>query len=292
MKKVLITGANGFLGQHLFVYLSKRNYEVIATGRGPCKLVSKDTAVYEEAELTDRHEVIAMLNKHQPDVIVHTAAMSKPDECNNDKGKCLQVNVAATKYLLEASNAFFIYISTDFIFGENGPHDEHQQPDPLNFYGESKLLAEKVVKDSGKAYAIVRPVFIYGKVFEGSRDTFLHWVKKNLEQGNKIKVVSDQQRTPTYVDDICAGIDAIITRQATGAFHLAGKDILSPYQMAVTTANVLGLDTSLIENVTSETFPEPVRRAKRSGLIIQKAIAQLDYVPVSFDEGVRLSFNQ
>ena len=119
---------------------------------------------------------------------------------------------------------------------------------------------------------------------------FLHWVKTNLEAGKKIKVVSDQQRTPTFVNDICNGIISIINKKVTGAFHLAGKDVLSPYQMAVITAEVLGLDSSLIENVTSETFPEPVKRAKRSGLLIDKAKATLGYEPVSFAEGVKASF--
>jgi dTDP-4-dehydrorhamnose reductase len=122
------------------------------------------------------------------------------------------------------------------------------------------------------------------------RPSFLHWVKNSLEQNKQIKVVSDQLRTPTYVYDICKGIESIITEQKTGVYHLAGKDILSPYQMAVTTANVLGLDSGLIVNVTSETFPEPVTRAKRSGLKIDKAREELEYEPVSFEQGVGYTF--
>lgn len=238
-----------------------------------------------------------MVAEVMPDVIVHTAAMSKPDECNKDKEECLRQNVAATQYLLEASRALqkpptqFIYISTDFIFGENGPHSEDDAPGPLNFYGESKLLAEECVIKSGIHYSIVRPVFIYGPSYNDMRPTFLHWVKNNLEQGQKIKVVSDQKRTPTYVMDICSGIETIISKGLKGAYHLAGKDVLSPYQMAVTAANVLRLDAALIENVTSETFTEPVKRAKHSGLKIDKAQNEFSYKPVSFEEGVKLTFN-
>jgi dTDP-4-dehydrorhamnose reductase len=289
MQKILITGVNGFLGQHLALHLLNRKYEIIGTGRGSSRLPNVDAA-YEDVELTDRLAIARLLNKHRPDVIVHTAALSKPDECNNDKDLCLAINVEATRNLLQTQTSLFVYISTDFIFGEDGPHSEYSSPAPLNFYGESKLMAEEVVKQKGIAYAIVRPVFIYGKAWPGMRPSFLHWVKNSLEQGRTIKVVSDQQRTPTLVNDICAGIEAIIERKATGDYHLAGKDILSPYQMAVTTAEVLGLDTFLIENVTSETFPEPVRRAKKSGLKIEKARRELDYNPVSFSEGVRLTF--
>jgi dTDP-4-dehydrorhamnose reductase len=289
--KILVTGANGFLGQHLCLHLAAKGLDVIATGRGACRIPLQDNIIYEQAELTNKSDVEDILSRHKPDVVVHTAAMSKPDECNNNRELAIEVNVDATKNLLDSSDTHFIYISTDFIFGEDGPHSEDEVPNPLNFYGETKLMAEEAVKSSEGLYTIVRPVFIYGKVWEGLRPTFLHWVKNNLEHGKSIKVVSDQLRTPTYINDICNGIFSIIERKATGTYHLAGKDILSPYQMAIKTANTLGLDTSLIEDVTSETFPEPVRRAKRSGLKIEKAMQELNYSPVTFEEGVNLMFS-
>ena len=83
---------------------------------------------------------------------------------------------------------------------------------------------------------------------------------------------------------------AMIEKRITGDFHLAGRDILSPYQMAISVANILGLDASLIEPVTSETFPEPVVRAKHSGLKIDKARNILGYEPISFEEGIHLTF--
>jgi len=141
-------------------------------------------------------------------------------------------------------------------------------------------------------YTIVRPVFIYGPVWNGVRSTFLHWVKNNLEQGKQIKVVSDQTRTPTFVLDICKGIETILQQKQQGDFHLAGKDLLSPYDMAIAVASFLKLDAALIEKVTSESFKEPVQRAKRSGLKIDKAKRLLNYDPVDFAKGVELTFNQ
>lgn len=292
--KILVTGANGFLGQHLTLFLVNKGYEVIACSRGACRISGPSLFQYYPVELTKENEVSALISLVQPQLIIHTAAMSKPDECENDKATCLLHNVESTKFLLQACKALqarFIYVSTDFIFGENGPHGEDETPAPLNFYGESKLLAEQLVINSGLKYEIVRPVFIYGPVLEGMRPSFLHWVKHNLEQQKPIKVVSDQQRTPTFVTDICKGIEAIIDQKQEGAFHLAGKDILSPYEMAVAVAGFLGLDAALIVNVTSDTFIETVQRAKRSGLKINKARAVLGYEPVSFEEGVQLTFN-
>lgn len=291
--KILITGANGFLGQHLSLYLAANNNAVYASGRGACKIPSTNNIFYTPLELTNKLEVEAAINKIRPSIIIHTAAMSKPDECDVNREICVLNNVTASEYLVTAANkvdAKIIYVSTDFIFGEGGPHSEDDQPNPLNFYGESKLMAEQFVKANAMQYAIMRPVFIYGEIWQGVRPTFLHWVKNNLEQHKKIKVVSDQFRTPTFVMDLCKGIEAMIEKNVTGDFHLAGKNILSPYDMAITVADVLQLDKTLIESVTSETFPEPVKRAKHSGLKIDKARKILGYEPVSFEEGVRLSF--
>ncbi len=294
--RILITGVNGFLGQHLHFYLTKRGHTVFGAGRGVCRLREDIGKQYQSLDLTDAVAVATVVNNIQPDIIIHTAAISKPDECETNRPHCLLHNVEATKHLLNAHAAtkanekLFIFTSTDFIFGENGPHNEDDIPSPLNFYGGSKLLAEEAVKNSGLDHAIVRPVFIYGEAWEGLRPSFLHWVKNSLEAGKHIKVVADQWRTPTFVQDICRGIRNIILRQKKGAYHLAGKDILSPFQMAVKTAQVLGLDETLIEPVTADTFPEPVKRAKRSGLHINKAIKELKYDPVSFSEGVQRSF--
>jgi dTDP-4-dehydrorhamnose reductase len=295
VKKILITGANGFLGQHLVVYLSEKGYDVAALGRNECRIPATEKKfTYYNIELTNTQDVHHILKQIAPSVTIHTAAMSKPDECDMNRAACLENNVAITTCLAEAArnvNSRFIHLSTDFIFGEGGPHAENDVPAPLNFYGETKLMAEQVLQTIIPGVVIVRPVFIYGKVWEGLRPSFLHWVKNNLEQGKTIKVVSDQLRTPTYAGDICKGIELIIKKKSTGCFHLAGKDILSPYDMALTVANTLNMDSGFIEKVDSNSFPETVKRARRSGLLIERAERELDYKPVSFEKGVQLTFN-
>lgn len=291
---ILVTGANGFLGQHLSVFLANNGFQVIAVSRGERKMPEKKNIIFYDIELTNVSKLKTVFSSFKPAVVVHTAAMSKPDECHANKALCLLNNVDVTGQLLQLAaeySSHFMYVSTDFIFGENGPHTEDAEANPLNFYGESKWMAEQLVRGSGLTYNIIRPVFIYGKVLTGMRPSFLHWVKQNLEQGKSIKVVTDQLRTPTYVEDICKGIYAIINKKAQGAYHLAGKDLLSPFNMALTVADILKLDAALIEPVTADTFPETVVRAKRSGLQIEKAIRELDYAPVSFAEGVALTFS-
>lgn len=293
--KVLITGANGFLGQHLTLFLSQKKFDVIACGRGACRIPGISNFIYSSIDLTNKETVYELVQKTNPDVIIHASAISKPDDCEANKENCILQNVEVTKYLIEAcrnlKKVHFIYVSTDFVFGENGPHSEEDNPNPLNFYGESKLSAEFLINKSKLAFTIIRPVFIYGPVWEGLRPSFLHWIKNNLEEHKKIKVVSDQHRTPTFVIDICKAIETIILNKKTGVFHIAGKEILSPYQMATRVCAFLGLDAALIEDVTSESFKEIVVRAKKSGLKIEKAIKELNYDPTDFEKGIELTFN-
>jgi dTDP-4-dehydrorhamnose reductase len=292
--KVLVTGANGFTGQHLVKTLVNKGFEVIASSRNESKLTSYSNLTYYNCELTDVRNVENLFDLTRPDAVIHTAAMSKPDECAANPELCTANNIQATQYLLEAAtkvgSQHFVYLSTDFIFGENGPHAEEDAPAPLNLYGASKLDAEALVNASSINSTIVRPVFMYGPVWENLRPSFIQWVASKLKNGEPIKVVTDQARTPTYIGDLCWGIQKIINDQVSGVFHLAGKDIVSPYDMAVAVAKQLNLPLGLIEPVTASTFPEPVKRAQRSGLKIDKAVNELGYAPHSFAAALQKCF--
>jgi dTDP-4-dehydrorhamnose reductase len=292
--KVLVTGANGFTGQHLVKTLVNKGFEVIATSRNESKLTSYSNLTYYNCELTDVRNVENLFDLTRPDAVIHTAAMSKPDECAANPELCTANNIQVTQYLLDAATKVgtnhFVYLSTDFIFGEGGPHAEEDAPAPLNLYGASKLEAEALVNAASLKTTIIRPVFMYGPVWENLRPSFIQWVAGKLQNGEPIKVVTDQARTPTYIGDLCWGIRKIINDKVSGTFHLAGKDIVSPYDMAVAVAKHFDLPLGLIEPVTASTFPEPVKRAQRSGLKIDKAVITLGYAPHSFVEALQKCF--
>ena len=292
--KVLVTGANGFTGQHLIKNLVNKEFEVVATSRNKSQLPSYSNLSYYNIELTDVRNVENLFDLTRPNAVIHSAAMSKPDECAANPDLCTANNITATQHLLDAATKVgtnhFVYLSTDFIFGEGGPHAEDDVPAPLNLYGASKLEAEALVNAASIKTTIVRPVFMYGPVWENLRPSFIQWVAGKLQNAEPIKVVTDQARTPTYIGDLCWGIRKIIKNQVPGTFHLAGKDIVSPYDMAVAVAKHLGLPVSLIEPVTASTFPEPVKRAGRSGLKIDKAVSALGYAPHSFAEALQKCF--
>lgn len=291
--KVLITGSNGLLGQHLIpLFLQDGKYDVIATGRGPNRFPLRDKYTYEAVNLRDAGSVKQLVEKHQPDIIIHGGAMSQVDDCEKNKDACWDTNVGATRYLVHAAencNAFFLFLSTDFVFdGLQGPYGEDAAVNPINYYGTSKVAAERLVINSKLKWAIVRTVLVYGVVADPHRNNMITWVKNNLQQGKKVKVVDDQWRTPTLCHDLAKGCLLIADKKATGIFNISGNEILTPYDMAIKTAEFFKLDTSLVEKISAKTLAQPAARPTKTGLLIDKAEKELGYQPRTFAEGLEI----
>lgn len=294
MKKVLVTGANGFVGYYLVKLLLRSGHFVLATGRGPNLLpfVGPDFR-YKELDFTNEASVDAVLLHERPDVVVHLGAISKPDECEQERERAFLHNVTGTQYLLATAQelcAHFIFLSTDFVFdGEKGMYSETDERSPVNYYGQTKLLAEDAVMCYAGLWTIVRTVLVYGRPFQ-SRQNIVSNVANGLREGKSLKIFTDQLRTPTYVEDLAKGLLAIIEKKAGGIFHLSGKDIRSPYAIAVAVAHRFGYDTNLIQPVTESEFDQPARRPPRTGFNLTKARTELGYEPISFLEGLQKTF--
>jgi len=295
--RILLTGANGLLGQHILARVAAHPaHEWIATGKGPCRFSCNEPIVYESLDIADREAVRALCDRYRPDAIIHAAAMTHVDACEQQKATCWQINVEGTHHLIEAARAtgsFFLLVSTDFIFnGEAGPYTEEDVPDPVNYYGLSKLCAEQLVRASGLPWAIARTVLVYGNIPGREKSNIVHWIVQQLQQGHSIRMVDDQWRTPTWAADLAEGCWQIVSQQACGVFHLAGPDMLTPYAMAQQIAEVWHLPAKLIQPVNSLSFQQPARRPPRTGLIIQKAIQQLHYQPHAFTESLHIIHKQ
>jgi len=296
MKKVLVTGANGFLGKHLVSLLLQKGYHVTAVAKGENRLPVKASEGfrYYDVDITDDFLLHRVMEKEAPHTIVHAAAMTQVDGCQLNQLACEAVNVQATARLLvsaEACSRHFIYISTDFVFdGEKGDYKEEDDMSPVNWYGFTKVQAESIVETSGIPFTIVRTCLVYGNTLAGTRDNIVSWVKKSISAGKQIKVVSDQWRTPTYVEDLAKGIWLIIEKGATGVYHISGKDKLTPYDMALQTAAFCKLDKSFIEKVDAASFSEPAKRPPKTGLNISKAGRELGFEPLSFEQGLKKMF--
>lgn len=293
--KILLTGANGLLGQKLVALLSQRpEVELVATGRGPNRLGAWYPHVrFVPLDVTVGPQVQQVLARERPTYVIHTAAMTNVDECELNQAACWLQNVTAVAHLAATCAALGIHLtqlSTDFIFdGSAGPLAEEAVAAPISHYGASKLAAERLVQaTAGLRWAIARTVLVYGVLRGGGRTNIVLWVRDSLRAGKAIKVVDDQWRTPTLAEDLAQGCWLLAQRKAQGIYHISGEEMLTPHAMALRVADYFGLDKSLIERVDASTFSQPARRPARTGFVIDKAKEELGYQPHSFEEGIAM----
>ena len=297
MKKVLITGANGLLGQKLIdLYLTKQDRTVIGTGVGPCRHDRKGSFKYEELDITNEADVMALITEIKPDTVINTAAMTNVDACESDREGCDKLNIDAVRYLVNACNvnrAHLIHISTDFIFdGTHGPVSEEEAPKPLSYYGWSKYKGEQEVTQHSQSYAILRTVLVYGVVSDMSRGNIVLWAKGALEKQQPMKVVNDQFRTPTLAEDLAMGCYLAEVKEAKGIFNISGKDFLRIDELVIRVANFFGYDTACVSTTSSDVLNQAAKRPPITGFIIDKARKELGYEPHSFEDGLAIVAGQ
>lgn len=297
MKKILVTGSNGLLGQKLVYKLKDRSdVELIATARGENRLLDQSGYRFTSLDIGDKANVDSVIDGVKPDHIIHTAAMTQVDDCELDHAACDRANVDAVQYIVDAAernNCHLVHISTDFIFnGKEGPYDEEGVADPLSYYGNAKWKGEQIVQSSNLNWAILRTVLVYGIVDNMSRSNIVLWAKGALEKGDPINVVDDQFRSPTLAEDLADGCILTVEKNATGIYNISGKDQFSIIDLVKEVADYYGLDKSLINPVSSETLNQPAKRPPITGFILDKARKELGYDPHSFQEGIALMEKQ
>ncbi len=296
MKKYLITGSNGLLGQKLVYELLKRSdIEVVATSVGENRLINKSGYVYESLDITDKKQVENIFLKHQPDVVINTAAMTNVDACETKRDECWKLNVNAVENIVDAicvcsPNTHLIHLSTDFIFdGEKGSeYVETDKPNPGSYYALSKYESEKVLVKSSIKWSVARTIIVYGIVDNMSRSNIVLWAKDALTKGQNINVVDDQFRSPTLAEDLADGCILIADKNATGIYHLSGPNTMSILELVYVVADYWKLDKSLITPSKSTNLNQAAKRPPRTGFDISKAKRELGYSPHSFSEGLAI----
>ena len=293
MKTVLITGSNGLLGQKLTdLYLQNLEIKLIATGRGINRHPIKQGYTYAEMDITNPQQVQQVIEKYHPKCIIHTAAMTNVDACELDHEACVLQNITAVENVVKTAkivNAHLIHLSTDFIFdGTAGPYKEDTKPNPLSFYGDSKLQAEQIVKHGSDNWAIARTVLVYGLVADMSRSNIVLWAKDALENKKPIKVVDDQYRTPTLAEDLAMGCCLLEQHKAKGIYNISGKDYMNIYELVSRVAKYFGYEMDIVTKVNSHTLSQPAIRPPVTGFDISKAMKELGYNPHSFEEGIEI----
>lgn len=293
MKTILVTGSNGLLGQKITErLLETKQFNLVATAKGPNRFPVNEGYVYAEMDILDPENVRQVVEQHQPDAIIHTAAMTNVDTCEAQQELAHQLNVESVKTLIdlaELHNIQLVHLSTDFIFdGANGPYDELAAPNPLSYYGKTKLEAEEVLKNSSCRWAILRTIIVYGIVSDMSRSNIVLWAKGALEKGAPINVVNDQWRMPTLAEDLADCCLLAVEKDAQGVYNASGKDMMSISELVSRVADYWNLDKNLINEVSAETLNQTAKRPVRTGFILDKTINDLGYNPHSFEEGLAI----
>ena len=290
--KILITGSNGLLGQNLIALFlkDKKSYEIFGFSKGKNRSGRTDFE-YQSIDITKKELLIEKTVQINPDFIINTAAMTNVDACENDRIGCFDLNVNVVQNLTDICseiNAHLIHLSTDFIFdGEKGNYTETDAPNPLSYYGETKLLSEEILEKSTINFTILRTILVYGLVNDMSRSNIILWVKEMLENKKEITIVDDQFRTPTFVEDLALACKISVDKKATGVFNISSNQLLSIFEIAQEIADVFDLDKSLIKPISTSTLNQTATRKKKTGFDLSKTNRVIEFYPKSFKEDLQ-----
>lgn len=257
--KILGTGLNGLIGTRVTELLKdKYEFENISRAAG--------------VDITNFESVLNKISSSSAEIVLHLAAYTdvKKAEAEKDLGvesQAWKINVLGTQNVAKACNQTgkkLIHISTDMVLGgDNMPPSgfgEDADYNPLSFYAITKCEAEKIVRSLATPWLIVRTAYPFRASFE--KPDFVRFFKEWLLSGKSISVLSDRIISPTFIDDLAIGLDALITQDALGIYHATGSQILSVYDAVVLVAKTFNLDTNLVSKTTRKEFlvgrpPEP-----------------------------------
>ena len=291
-KKVVVTGSNGLLGQNLVALLLENDldYEVFGLSRGKNRSGRNDFH-YVDIDVTNQELLRKEIKTIQPHFIVNTAAMTNVDACENDQLGCFDLNVNVVQSLIDVCveiDAHLIHLSTDFIFdGVKGNYTENSKPNPLSYYGETKLISEQIIQRSKVKHTILRTILVYGLVNDMSRSNIVLWVKESLENNKEVTIVDDQYRTPTYVGDLALACKLSMDKNAMGVYHVSSNTLLSIYEIALEIADAFQLNKNLIKPIATSTLNQTASRPAKTGFDLSKINTILGLYPKSFQEDLQ-----
>jgi dTDP-4-dehydrorhamnose reductase len=296
MPRIMITGSNGLLGQKIVELLSRSSsYNLLLTSKQERSVFSESSLTYRQLDASKRHDVKAVVDEFEPEVIINTAAVTNVDQCETERELAWHVNVGSVENLIHSAKlvgAKIIQISTDYIFdGKNGPYSEDDRPNPLSYYGRTKLASENLLKTSGMSFAIARTMVLYGTGYS-VKTNFALWLLKNLSDGKPTRVIDDQIGNPTLADDLAYGVVKILELGRSGIYHISSPDLVSRYDFALALTKVFHLDKKLLTPIKSSSLKQAAPRPLKSGFITLKAQVELGLRLSGIQQGLTILKNQ
>ncbi len=286
--KLLITGASGLYGSKLAKLALDRGIEVYSSDIQGLSTYGN----FVKLDIADKAKVDEAFRTIKPDMVVHAATLTDVDKCELNKELAWRVNVEGTKNIAEASQragSFLVYISTDYVFsGEKGCYVESDSPDPVNYYGMTKLEAETIVMQSlpESDFFIGRPSVMYGSTPAAGKVNFALWLIETLRKGERVRIVTDQWNTPTLNTSLAEMTLEVLDRRLSGIYHTCGATRVSRFEFATKIADTFGLDKSLIDKVSSSQFSWPAKRPTDSSLDTSMAQRTLQAKPLEMDKAL------
>ena len=290
MKRILICGSNGLVGQRLALMLgSQTEYEVLNTSRQRSFVFDDRLFDYTQLDITKKSDVKSLISSFHPTTIINAAAAADVDWCELHREEAWGINVMGVENLIEATRkvgARLIHISTDYVFdGTHGPYAEDDKPNPISYYGKTKLASENAVRIAAIPHTILRTIVLYGNGI-GVRDNFPIRVIKSLRAGKNICCAEDQISNPTHVNDLAFAAIKSFELNRDGIYHICGKEHISRYEFAVRVAEHFALDKSLITRVKSADLKQAANRPLVTGFITLKSETELGLKPMDIEQGL------
>jgi len=293
-KNILITGSNGLLGQKLaFLFSQSDYYKILLASKQPKSVFGKSLP-YQTVDTGVKQEITRCIREFAPDVIINAAAMTDVDGCEEHREKAYTANVTSVENIVTAAKAgtHIIHFSTDYIFdGKNGPYDESAIPNPLSYYGKTKLASENILRGSNFDYSILRTMVLYGTGMN-VKTNFALWVIRSLEENKTIRLVNDQLGNPTLADDLAYATLRVVEIERSGIYHIAGREIVSRFDFARAIAEVFAFDESLISPIATAELKQKAPRPLNSGLLTLKAESELDIKMSGVKKGLTTLYHQ
>ena len=279
MGKALIEKANG-------------KFEIAATYKGEYEMRSAGRVKYYNLDIRDKKKYCDLFKEFKPDAVIHAAGIGNPDYAQKYKKETRELNFGGTKGIIENCEKLgskFIYISSTAIYdGNSAPYAEEDEAKPVNYYGQIKLECEAIAKKAKVAWAIVRPILMYGWNYAFERPNIITIGIPKLRKKEKFFVYEDVYYTPLYYYSCAEAIWAIIDKNKFEIFNIGGKDRLSIYELMKEVAGVFELDENLLIPVQQGFFKELVKRPKDTSYNTAKMESILDLRPLGIREGLEL----
>lgn len=293
-RKILIIGANGFLGTNLIRFREEKEYyeEIFNFVAADLNNTNIEQGVpFYHIDITKYRDTMDKILEISPDILILTAAITNVDQCEINKKLATKVNTDAAKNVIKAcerSNAKLVFMSTDFVFDgtkTEGFYREDDVPNPLSHYGKTKYNTELLLSNSELDYLICRTAVLYG--WNKQKNNFITWILNKLQQNETISIVSDQINSPTFVRNLAEILLKLIDKDATGTYHTAGDCALNRYEMALKCAESFNYNDNLIKRI--ESLKRKALRPKNAGLDINKlkGLIGSELKVYNLDEGLK-----